>query len=247
MKTIDFSYFIERYIVGEMDQTEKNWFEKELVGNESLKKEVMLRKRVDNAMIQHDLISLRNKLVTLEKERKEKFVASAGKKTIGIRYAAAIAGFMLLGSLIAVTLQHQNPDKLYSKLHQTYEYQGNTRSGAIKTDPDYEKAIQLYESEKYPQAAILFTEFLKKQPANMEAHFMNGVSQMENNNFPVAKSSFATVINDNNNLFVDNAKWHLAQCFIKTKEIPEARQQLIAIINSESAYKNLAKKALRKL
>ena len=30
MKTIDFSYFIERYNAGEMDDAEKEWFRNEL-------------------------------------------------------------------------------------------------------------------------------------------------------------------------------------------------------------------------
>ena len=33
MKTIDFSYFIERYNAGEMNDDEKQWFRKELEGN----------------------------------------------------------------------------------------------------------------------------------------------------------------------------------------------------------------------
>jgi hypothetical protein len=33
MKTIDFSYFVERYNAGEMDQNERVWFKKELEGN----------------------------------------------------------------------------------------------------------------------------------------------------------------------------------------------------------------------
>ena len=32
MKTIDFSYFIERYNAGEMSDAEKEWFQKELKG-----------------------------------------------------------------------------------------------------------------------------------------------------------------------------------------------------------------------
>ena len=38
MKTIDFSYFIERYNAGEMSDAEKLWFEKELEGDKNLQK-----------------------------------------------------------------------------------------------------------------------------------------------------------------------------------------------------------------
>jgi hypothetical protein len=38
MKTIDFSYFIERYNAGEMSSDEEQWFNKELIGNDMLRK-----------------------------------------------------------------------------------------------------------------------------------------------------------------------------------------------------------------
>ncbi len=47
MKTIDFSYFIERYNAGEMDEAEKQWFRKELRDNEKLRNEVELRSKTD--------------------------------------------------------------------------------------------------------------------------------------------------------------------------------------------------------
>jgi hypothetical protein len=71
MKTIDFSYFIERYNAGEMDEAEKQWFRKELMDNERLRKEVELRNRTDTVLKNQDLINLRNKLNTIEKQREQ--------------------------------------------------------------------------------------------------------------------------------------------------------------------------------
>ena len=71
MKTIDFSYFIERYNAGEMDEAEKEWFRKELQKNEMLRKEVELRSRTDAVLKNHDLMKLRSKLNAIEKQRRE--------------------------------------------------------------------------------------------------------------------------------------------------------------------------------
>ena len=71
MKTIDFSYFIERYNAGEMDEAEKEWFRKELEGNEKLRREVELRSRTDMILKDRDIMNLRNKLNAIEKQRKE--------------------------------------------------------------------------------------------------------------------------------------------------------------------------------
>lgn len=247
MKTIDFSYFIERFNAGEMNQTEKTWFEKELEGNDALRKEVSLRKRVDSSMIQHDLISLRNKLANLEKERKEKLIASSGKKAARIRYAAVIASLMLIGSAAVITLQKQDAGEFINKSLNKFETQGASRSELRRVDMSYQKALAFFEEKDFSKAAIMFSEFLTKNPGNMEAQFLNGVSEMNNNNYPVAKSSFNVVIQDNNNLFIDNAKYCLAMCLVKTNDMDKARQMLLAILESESKYRKEAKRLLRKL
>jgi hypothetical protein len=69
MKTIDFSYFIERHIAGEMSDAEKQWFLKELDGNEKLRNEVNLRKRTDEILNNQNIMSLRSKLSEIEKNR----------------------------------------------------------------------------------------------------------------------------------------------------------------------------------
>src|ERR1035437_3840800 len=64
MKTIDFSYFIERYNAGEMSEAEKQWFQKELEGNDKLRNEVHLRKRTDEILKNQNVISLRDRKST---------------------------------------------------------------------------------------------------------------------------------------------------------------------------------------
>jgi TolA-binding protein len=178
MKTIDYSYFIERYNAGEMDLVEKDWFEKELDGNESLQKELNFRKKVDNALINHDLLSLRNKLAVLEKERKEKLIASNRKKALGIRFAAAVAGFIIIGSLIMISRSHLNNDQLYKKNFTAYEYPNNFRSNIMTSNPEFAEAMQMYETSNYSEAATLFRGYLQAHPADMRANLVYGVTEM---------------------------------------------------------------------
>ncbi len=99
MKTIDFSYFIERYNAGEMDEAEKQWFRKELRDNEKLRNEVELRSKTDMVLKNQDLMNLRNKLNAIEKQRKEPIPVRKSARAVNIKYAAAIAGFILIGSI----------------------------------------------------------------------------------------------------------------------------------------------------
>ena len=60
MKSIDFSYYIERYNAGEMSDAERLWFQKELKGNETLLAEVNHRKNTDEVLKNQNIILLRN-------------------------------------------------------------------------------------------------------------------------------------------------------------------------------------------
>jgi len=247
MKTIDFSYFIERYIASEMDHTEIKWFEKELEGNDTLQKEVMLRKKADHMMLNHDLISLRNKLAGLEKMRKEKLVESTGKKALGIRYAAVFTGLILIGSLLVLVNRNQSPKALFDKNFSAYESPAASRTVQVVADIRFTSALKYYDGQDYDNAGKNFTEFLKTNSENMQATLLYGVSEMEIKNYPYAKSSFNKIIRSENNLYTDHARWYLALCNIATGETKVAKQQLLSIEKSESIYRNKARKILRNL
>jgi TolA-binding protein len=246
MKTIDFSYFIERYIAGEMDPSEKKWFNTELEGNASLQREIALRKRTDAALVRHDIIDLRNKLSAIEKERKEKMVAATSGKSPRFRFAAAVTALVLIGSLYLVTTGRQNNDTLYNKNFDGYQSSNTARSGDPKIS-DFETALKLYNSNDFAAAASHFRDYLRSKPEVMEANLLYGVAEMKNNNFPTAKSTFRTIIDNSDNLYIDKAQWFLALCYLKTKENNEAVGQLVSIMNSNSIYRDKARKLVKKL
>ena len=66
-------------------------------------------------------------------------------------------------------------------------------------------------------------------------------------NIPEAKLSFTTVIDDNNNLFIETARWYLALCYVKTNDTDKAIVQLTAIKEDGGIYSKDAGKILRKL
>ena len=70
---------------------------------------------------------------------------------------------------------------------------------------------------------------------------------MGNNNHKEAKSVLSSIINNSNNLYIDRAQWYLALCYIKTEESEAAVRQLETIINSNSIYREKAKKLVKKL
>jgi tetratricopeptide (TPR) repeat protein len=247
MKTIDFSYFIERYNAGEMDNAEKKWFIKELAVNEKLRKEVELRRRTDTVLKDMDIMNLRSKLSAIEKSREAPVPRGMPGRHINIKYAAAIAGFVLIGSIALLSNRHMNADEIVNRFYKPYEATSSLRSDETINNQDYKMALDYYNIHDYRNAAIYFKKVLAYDPGNMNSEFLNGISNFENQNYPEARGSFSKVIADNNNYYIDHAQWYLALCYLKTNEKLKAIDQLTIIEKSKTIYRKDARKILRSL
>lgn len=247
MKTIDFSYFIERYNAGEMNEAEKTWFLKELDNNEKLRKEVELRKKTDMVLKNHNVIQLRNKLTEIDRIRAAEKPVKNPVKRMPLRYAAVIAGLMLVGSITLYNGRSMATDEILDRFYKSYEVTSPSRSQQAILNSDYSTAIEYYNIHDYSNAALYFSKVVDSDPRFMESTMLNGVSNFEVRNYPDAKSSFIKVIDNNDNLFLEDAQWYLALCYLKTNEQRKAYDQLNAIERSESIYKRDAKKIMKKM
>ena len=247
MKTIDFSYFIERFNAGEMDDAEKEWFRKELNNNEKLRKEVDLRRRTDTILKNQDVMNLRNKLNAIEKKRSVPLPARKPGRRINIRYAAAIAGVVIIGSIALLSDRQLSSDEIIDRFYKPYEAESSLRSVELVKNQDYKLALEYYNINDYRNAAIYFEKVIENEPGNMHSTLLNGISNFEIQNYPKAEGSFSKVIDDNNNYYIDHAQWYLALCYIKTDEKLKAVDQLAIIEKSRTIYRKDAKRILRSL
>jgi len=247
MKTIDFSYFIERYNAGEMNEAEKEWFQKELEGNEKLRNEVDFRKKTDEALKNQDIINLRNKLTEIQKRREVAVPASGSGKLINIKYAAVVAGIVIIGSLILLPDRKLNNDEIMNRYYKAYEAMAPSRSSQTEINMDFTTAIDFYNVHDYRNAAKYFSKVLGSEQKDMYTTFLYGVSKFEVKDYPDAKQSFVKVINDKTSLYTEDARWYLALCYVKTEENNLAIEQLDIIRESTSIHRTEAKKILKKL
>jgi len=248
MKTIDFSYFIERFNAGEMDEAEKEWFRKELEGNEKLRLEVELRRKTDMVLKERDIMNLRNKLNAIDKRRSEPVPETKPRKRLDIRYAAVVASFVLIGSIALLSRGKPDSDEIISRYYQPYEVATISRSANIASNTDnFRLAVEYYNIRDYRNAAVYFSRVLNDNPGDMHTELLNGISNFEIQNYPEARGSFSKVIEDNNNFYIDHAQWYLALCYIKTGETEKAVSQLATIEDSRTIYRKEARKILRYL
>jgi TolA-binding protein len=247
MKTIDFSYFIERYNAGEMSDAEKLWFEKELEGNENLRKEVYFRKQTDEVLNNKNVISLRNKLSDIEKMRSARIPVKRTNKSVYLKSAIIIAILVLTGSLTIFPGRNLTNDEILSRYYREYQPTSKQRSLEVKTNDNFTQAKEYFESHDYKNAALYFSKVVENNPKDMPATFLNGISNFEDRKYPEAKQSFGKVIDDNKNLYVDQAQWYLALCYLQTNENDKALKLLEIISNESGFYSKDAKKIVRSM
>jgi tetratricopeptide (TPR) repeat protein len=254
MKTMDFSYFIERYISGEMNEKELLWFKKELEGNEKLRQEVELRRKTNTILQRQDILQLRGKLQEIEFNRARRAkVKVLGKATM--KYAAIIAVLIVAaGGILISTGTRLTGDQVVERYYTLYEPATTVRS--LQSFDDYtsasgtgyfQKAMDYYNMHDYRNAGLLFSKVLEDDPRYIESVFLGGVSNFEQKDYPEAGRSFRTVISDNNNTYIEDAEWFLSMCYLKTGEKDKARECLNTIKNSKSIYRKDASTILRKL
>ncbi len=247
MKTSDFSYFIERYLSGEMDDNERDWFKKEMEGNESLQKEIEIRQRTDSILKKQDVLNLRAKLASIEKQSAPELKERRHPGFALIKYAAAVAVLLTVGAITLISNRKLDNNSIIEKYYKTYEATSSLRSGKTVENPDFVLALEYYEVHDYRNAAVYFNRVIENTPDDMQSVLLEGISNFEISNYPEAKKSFVTVIADQNNLYIDHARWYLALCYIKTDEKPKAMEQLSVIEKSKSLYRKDAKRILKNL
>lgn len=247
MKTIDFSYFIERYNAGEMNEAEKLWFQKELEGNAKLREEVDLRKKTDMVLKNQMVIQLRNKLSEIEVQRATKVHVKNSRKNQQLKYAAIFAGLILAGSLLIYNSNKLSNQEILDRYYASYEVTTASRSQQAINNEDYTTALEYFNIHDYDNAAHYFSKVLESDPRFIESTMLNGISNFEGRNYPEAKQSFTKVLINNDNLYLEDAQWYLALCYLNTNEKTMAENQLIMITKSESIYRKNAAKILRKM
>lgn len=247
MKTRDFSYFIERYNSFEMTEAEKLWFLKEMEDNENLKREVELRKQTDEILKKSDVISLRLKLSQLEKNRQERLKTSTLRRSSVLKFAAVFAGAAVIASLLLFSSRTLTSEEIIDRYYLSYEAPSAQRSLPYEANTDYLLGLKYYNAHDYKNAAFQFAKVLEINPDDMQTHMLSGVSNMEDKRYSEAEKSFITVIDDNNNLFIESASWYLALCYVKTEERDKAQEMLVSIMNEGGFYSRDAKKVIRRL
>lgn len=247
-----YSKFIDRYLDGELNDSEKQWFENEILTDSDLAKDLELHREVNDAIRETDVLKFRHKLDKIHATIEPEYQQSLTQKVIRSKYsriaAASIVILFAVGMLMGnMPGQPVNTDKLFQQYYEVPEISGLARSD-LAIDKLYLEAIACYADKQFTEAVNLFEQVVQIDKNNMKAHLAAGISNIETNQPIKAEKSFETVIEHKDNLYVDQANWYLGLCYLKMNNLENAGKQFDIVASDDRSNKqDVAKKILKKL
>ncbi len=240
---------IEEYIEGEIKGKQLTEFEAEYNQNTDLKAEVNLRREVDEAIGERDIIILKEKLSNIHKESQTKDVKSIVPEHklnnfywVKVSVAVAIIIFVFSG---LVNYGFYGTDRAYETYYNAPEW---SHHRSVEGEQDYfSEASEYFAKGDYHNAVRLYDEALKESKEQFVYHFYKGASLQSLNQYQDAINEYERVIRHGDNIFIEDAEWYRSLCFLKMKNFAKAREHLVFIVNKNGYYSKNAKAILRKL
>lgn len=236
------NYFksIDQYFDGEMNENELIEFENKMKSNKHLKAEVELQKEIKDSLHDKRIFDLKNNLEEIHKEAGIAQGIDANQEPVvrelfikKIQLAAAVIVVMIIASSVFYFLNNRtmSNETLYGIYYEPAKTVLVVRSGNTDKE-DFMQALQKYNYKDYNGAIEVL-----ENDNSIIAKFYLALSYMETNRIVDAVNLLKSIIEDNDNLFADQAEWYLGLCYLKLNETEKAIIQFSKISQSNSTYK----------
>jgi Tfp pilus assembly protein PilF len=238
---------VEQYLAKEMAPSERTAFRMELKSNPDLADELKLSQNIDSALMRDDIIELRQKLIAAIHANRivKEEVPVVRMYTRKWWYAAASLAALVA---VAATLYLQVPrtvtnDKLFTEYYNSENIVDQTRG-----DQNIVEAVIKFQQKDFATASQLFKSILDKDNTNIAVWFYYGISNIETKNYDNSIKAFTTIINQNDNLYIEHAEWYLGLCYLKNNQKDKAIDQFALVAsNPDNFHRQEAKNILEKL
>ncbi len=246
------NYFksIDKYFDGELTENEFIEFENEMKSNKQLKAEVEMQKEIKDSLNDKQVFDLLNNLEEIHEEAGIGQNSNANQEPVvrelfikKIQLAAAVIIVMIIASSVFYFLSNRtmSNETLYGIYYEPAKTVLLVRSGNSE-EVDLMQALQKYNHKDYKGAIEVF-----ENNNSVMAKFYLALSYMETNRLDEAVNLLKSIIEDNGNLFVDQAEWYLGLCYLKLNETAKALIQFSKISHSNSTYKIKSEEILKNI
>ncbi len=247
MEKIEFTRFIERYLEGKMQSSEKQWFEKEIEGNLWLQKELELRRKADKIVSNLGAIDLRSKLMEVETRHKDISRVEKAVKKIPVNYAALFLGLILISTLLILSGNSFDIGAFTDSAVDAYSVNTTSRSDSPVYPAELMTGMQLYSNDDFGLARTEFAKIPDNSENTIQSKYLLGLSNMQLKEYSEAVKSFTQVIDHNDNMFLEDSEYYLGLCYYNLEDMNKAKIVMEGIISSENRFRKDAKKILKNI
>ena len=241
---------IDKYLNNELQGTQRNRFENSLYRDPELMEEYKLHKEVNNALKEDEVMALRAQLNEMSAS-KQNFSGNVffsflyqSKKWVA---AASISLLFLIGGM-GYYYMNKPPTKeeIFNEYYKPYEVTVSYRSAENELNSLLNQAFKAYKNEEFSRALGLFQQVLN-QREDVAARMYSGISYIEIDKYHKANKSFKKVVNNEDNLFVDQAKWYMSICYVRIGDLSKAKNLLRDLQTTSQHYSSKSKEVIEKL
>ncbi len=239
---------IEKYLMNELSIRDQIQFEENLRKDPELRKEYEVRKKINEALLEDDIINLRDLLQEVMNEGTEHTKPTRKLYVISSVAAVIVLFIVIAGKILFFSDQLSSAD-LYDTYYETYTAVMNFRSTNTQnqTRTSLANAFDRYEAGDFKQASFFFEKIVREDNSNYMCRFYLSICKMETNKPDEAEEYLTGLVLKNNHIFWEQAHWYLALLYLKMNSKKEAKMILNKMVHENMAQKTEAKIILKSL
>ncbi|MEM9820723.1 MAG: tetratricopeptide repeat protein [Bacteroidota bacterium] len=243
------SDLIDQYLLGELDEVTKANFLERLSSDPELAMEVKQRQAIlrgledlSNEKMKAQIHNVRQQMLQQEPVPIKK--SRARRSPYSFLWMAAALAIVLMAAFWLFTKSglQSNPQQLFAQNFELYEANFSTRNA--DTEQSTSEAATLYENQDFTAAIPLLQQILQEKPNDANLQLALGNAFLANEQISPAIAQFKAIIDRNDLLYLDRARWYLALAFLKNNQIAECIDQLQSLQQNEKADYHLDAKKL---
>jgi len=237
---------IDKYLDGEMTVREQLTFEEFLRKDATLRKEFLLRKAVDHAMAEQDIMNLRDQLNEIMNVHSTKRLLRPVMLSVS---AAILIVLVVIGVKFLSPQQTEDGEQLFAHYYQRYPSFLNARSAADVSEQEQltREAFGYFNHQEFKKAKKHFMELVQSDKNNHLAKFYLAVSCIELNDFSHAERYLEELTHIPNYIFWEQSHWYLSLVYLKQEKYDDAKRILKTIVNEQFTYSPDAEEILKQM
>lgn len=239
---------IEKYLDNQLNSSEKEKFEEELLKDTELKEEV----RQHRLMI--DGIKLHGRKMLLDKTKEwdrelgaipdNHFVQST-TNSFKWYYLAAAISLIIVSVFVIYSRMNEGFDRVVAAHYEPYNYIPDIRRSDDSELNDLDEIYQNYELGRYAQVIDLINLKDESEMTDMLS-FLQANAYQATGETQKAITAFVDLVNSDS-IYATASKWYLALCFLSEKQPEKAMPLIMELKSGNNSYKLKAERLLSDL